>query len=145
MHYEAWCDGASSPKEGKNGRAGAAFVIKSDQNHRIEYKRFLRGTVNRAEVLAILLALEWAYENLKEGDTLTINSDSTFAVYAVAQKLDLAYLRHNVTAFFPELFADIVSYYKRCGGGSVVIFNWISRDFNVEADKLAKQAKLMGD
>lgn len=143
MHWVIRCDGASSPSEGVNGRAGAAFIATDSQNKQVQYKRFLRGTVNRAEVTAILLALEWAYTDLKDEDTLTICSDSQYAVYATAQKLGLEYLPHNVTNFFPEIFADIVLYYRRLGGGSRVSFEWVPRHENKDVDKLAKAAKDM--
>lgn len=144
LNWKVNVDGASSPRQGLEGPAGAAFIAKSDQGHLVTYKRAMRGSVNKAEVTALLLALEWAYEALKEGDTLIIHSDSEWATFCLAEKLELRYLKHYRTIKLATIFHDCVLYYGRLVkrlGADCITFKTIPREQNREADALAKAAK----
>lgn len=127
MKIEAWIDGACS---GNPGPMGAGIILKSDKGHYKELSIPLgQGTNNRAELLALKMALE----QLKiPGSEVTVYTDSALVVGIFSQNWK-AKTNLDIVEEIKKLLQNFhVTFVHVNGHGGI--------ELNEKADKLAKSA-----
>ncbi|HDI46077.1 MAG TPA: ribonuclease HI family protein [Candidatus Omnitrophica bacterium] len=126
--YKVFIDGASS---GNPGPAGVGVVIKDNQGKTLHSFSFFIGeaTNNIAEYFSLLLALnECLLLNLKNID---IYSDSQLVIKQLKGEYKI---RDNTLKVLYKIVKYLTTKFDRIG------YNYIEREKNKEADKLASQA-----
>ena len=126
--YKVFIDGASS---GNPGPAGVGVVIKDNQGKTLYSFSFFIGeaTNNIAEYFSLLLALnECLLLNLKNID---IYSDSQLVIKQLKGEYKI---RDNTLKVLYKIVKYLTTKFDRIG------YNYIEREKNKEADKLASQA-----
>ncbi len=132
MQWHINVDGASS---GNPGRSGAGIVARDKDGNIILTRSVFLGemTNNMAEYEALLIALNDAVQNsVKE---VTVYTDSQL----VANQINGLYKIKNMT-----LFQYVKKIKQTIGNFDHFAINYIPREQNREADKLAKDAILKG-
>ena len=140
---------------GQPGAIGAAAAARRYNDGSVSYRtRQLddddyNATSQRAEILAIILALEWAmddYENLNNSPYLdvTIHSDSKYAVNCMNQWL--ARWSHNGwttsvggSVANRDILQDAIDAENRVLAVGNVAYKWVPRSEVHEADKLCNE------
>lgn len=138
-HWEIYVDGASSGTGGQQP-AAAAYWVRLNKIAIASGGMYISGTNNFAEVTAILLGIKHFVEEAPADATLTLCSDSEWAVFTIAKKLQLMYLKHYNTEHYPDLYAEI----EQLWDDKRMTFKVIPREFNSKADALAKAIKKRG-
>ncbi len=132
MQWYINVDGASS---GNPGRSGAGIVARNKDGTVLFTKSIFLGemTNNMAEYEALLIALHEAVQNsIKD---VTVYTDSQL----VANQINGLYKIKNMT-----LFQYVKKIKQTIGNFDKFAINYIPREKNREADKLAKDAILKG-
>lgn len=123
-------DGGS---RGNPGPAGVGAVIKvTDKNQKIS--KFIGvATNNQAEYRAVIEALNWVKENIKESD---LEIDCFLDSQLIVEQLNQRYKLKNEG--LKPLFWEVRDLIMQLGGK--VTFKYIPRDQNKEADRLVNEA-----
>ena len=140
---------------GQPGAIGAAVAVRRYRNGSEFYRTrhletfYCNATNQRAEILAIILALEWAmddYENLNNSPYLdvTIHSDSKYAVNCMNQWL--ARWSHNGwttsvggSVANRDILQDAIDAENRVLAVGNVAYKWVPRSEVHEADQLCNE------
>ena len=124
--FKGFFDGASA---GNPGHIGIGFVVFSEKNTKIfsESQYIGIGTNNEAEYQALIGLLKFAVENGIK--SLTVYGDSKLIINQMNK--DWAVRAVNLQKFFQEA-QELVSHFDE------VSFQWIPREKNDQADKLAR-------
>lgn len=125
--YIAYTDGSVTPQNPGHGLAAA--IIKSPDGKIIDKITLNLGicTSNEAEYSAIELAVTYAYNNGIKN--LRVISDSMLCVNQINNKWKI---NHERLKNYKNDIDIKKKYFDK------ITFEWVSRDFNVEADKLSK-------
>ncbi|MDD3846174.1 MAG: ribonuclease HI family protein [Syntrophorhabdaceae bacterium] len=132
MHWHVHVDGASS---GNPGKSGAGIIARDDKGNVIFTKGIFLGemTNNMAEYEALLHALTSAVE--RSVKDITVYTDSQL----VANQVTGVYKVKNMTLFtYVRRVKEIVGNFEH------FTIQYIPREQNRDADKLAKDAILKG-
>lgn len=113
--------------QGNPGRAGWGAVFRFNEHKKIAYGKLEKMTSNQAEMWAVIKALE-TITMKGEGRKISIYSDSLYVV----NSMNGIYSKKKNPNLWKKLDALVAQH-------SEVLFSWIPRQFNEEADTLAKK------
>ena len=138
----------------RNGRPdaiGAAAVARRYRNGRVAFRAdqlddyYYSATSQRAEILAIILALEWAMDDYEKTDTsprlsITIHSDSRYAVGCMNKWLykwsNNGWINSAGNSVAnQDILQDVINAENRVLEVGTVEYKWVSRDQVHDADK----------
>jgi ribonuclease HI len=128
--WMAWTDGSA---DNLRGIASYGIVLVSPEGERVTYGRRLTGrnTSNVAELMAIGLAIKL----VPEGDSITVHSDSKYAINSLG--------KWRVRSWWKNV--DLIRDIKREIGKRTVAFRWVKghsgNALNELADRLAVAAR----
>lgn len=126
--YDCWTDGSCNNLSLK-GEGGAAYIVLRDG---VEVRRASKGltntTNNRAEMLAIISAVNWC----PVGVTINVHTDSKYCIGSFMRKGTLKDELKN---------KDLIRLYRKVSAGKQVIFDWVKghngNTYNEIVDQMA--------
>lgn len=110
--YDCWTDGSCNNLS-LNGEGGSAYLILRDG---VEVRRASKGLINttnnRAEMLAVISAVNWC----PLGATINVHTDSKYCIGSFLRKGALGDITRN---------KDLIHLYRKVASGKHVHFEWV--------------------
>jgi len=130
--YEAYTDGSCNNLS-PHGEGGAAYIIlQDDKIVHSSSKGFIGTTNNRMELIAIVSAVNY----VAVGSTITIHTDSRYAMTVLAKNYTITPSTSNTT---------LIKAFRECAKGKVVKFKWLKGHngdmYNEMVDKMSDARK----
>lgn len=143
-----YTDGACSTNGTWNG--GAAIIILNNNNEKIctEYINSKNTTNNQMELQAVIMALQYIYNNSKEKEKNIIYTDSAYIYNCIKNKWYIKWRQNGwlTSKRTPvenrELWEELLTFYEKCAIINIEkVKGHNGNKYNDEADKLAVYAR----
>ena len=143
-----YTDGACSTNGTWNG--GAAIVILNNDNEKIctEYTNSKNTTNNQMELTAVIMALQYIYNNSKEKEKNIIYTDSAYIYNCIKDKWYIKWRQNGwltskkTPVENKRLWEELLTFYEKCDIINIEkVKGHNGNEYNEEADKLAIYAR----
>ncbi len=126
VNYDCWTDGSCNNLSLRGEGGSAYLVLRNGEEVRRASKGLINTTNNRAEMLAIISAVNWC----PQGANITVHTDSKYCIGSFLRKGRLEPNTKN---------KDLIHLYRKVASGKRIYFEWVKGHDGIEYNEIVDQ------